>query len=214
MTKTTVGLNQRQVVLSNSFNSRIRTTNFTELSTQELIELSFNLKPSKAAELLESIDTLTDLKNVRTKFSSNKELQFEASFELSKRILQFDVKKEKITSSYGLAQHLIQETRDLEQEHFILLTLNTKNQIIRRRTLFIGTLNQSIAHPRDIFREAIRDNAAQIIVAHNHPSGDPSPSESDNMFTSRLTKACELIGIQMLDHLILGESTYHSYAEN
>jgi len=214
MTKTTVGLNQRQVVLSNSFNSRIRTTNFTELSTQELIELSFNLKPSKAAELLESIDTLTDLKNVRTKFSSNKELQFEASFELSKRILQFDVKKEKITSSYGLAQHLIQETRDLEQEHFILLTLNTKNQIIRRRTLFIGTLNQSIAHPRDIFREAIRDNAAQIIVAHNHPSGDPSPSESDNMFTSRLTKACELIGIKMLDHLILGESTYHSYAEN
>ncbi|EGO7722006.1 JAB domain-containing protein [Enterococcus faecalis] len=65
-----------------------------------------------------------------------------------------------------------------------------------------------------MFREAIRDNATQIIVAHNHPSGDSTPSESDNMFTSRLTKACELIGIQMLDHLILGESTYHSYAEN
>lgn len=80
--------------------------------------------------------------------------------------------------------------------------------------MFIGTLNQSIAHPWDIFREAIRDNATQIIVAHNHPSGDSTPSESDNMFTSRLTKACELIGIQMLDHLILGESTYHSYAEN
>lgn len=205
---------KKQLITSNMLNDRIRTTNFSELSTQELVELSFNLKPSQAAELLESIDALTDLKNVRTKFSSNKELQFEASFELSKRMLQFDVKKEKITSSYGLAQHLIQETRDLEQEHFILLTLNTKNQIIRQRTLFIGTLNQSIAHPRDIFREAIRDNAAQIIVAHNHPSGDPTPSESDNVFTSRLTKACELIGIQMLDHLILGESTYHSYAEN
>lgn len=172
------------------------------------------MKPSEAAELLESMDALTDLKNGLTKFSPNKELQFKASFELSKRILQFDVKKEKITSSYGLAQHLIQETRDLEQEHFILLTLNTKNQIIRQRTLFIGTLNQSIAHPRDIFREAIRDNAAQIIIAHNHPSGDPTPSDADSVFTSRLTKICELVGIQMLDHLILGESTYYSYAEN
>lgn len=162
MTKTTVRTNQRQVILLNSFNSRIRTTNFTELSTQELIELSFNLKPSKGAELLESMDSLTDLKNVLTKFLPNKEFQFKASFELSKRILQFDVKKEKITSSYGLAQYLIQETRDLEQEHFILLTLNTKNQIIRQRTLFIGTLNQSIAHPRGIFRESIKDNAAHL----------------------------------------------------
>ncbi|MCB5953264.1 DNA repair protein RadC [Enterococcus sp. BWT-B8] len=214
MAVTTEKTLKKQLTTSNMFNDRIRTTNFNELSTQELVELSFNLKPSQAAELLESIDVLTDLKNVRTKFSSNKELQFEASFELSKRILQFGVKKEKITSSYGLAQHLIQETRDLEQEHFILITLNTKNQIIRRRTLFIGTLNQSIAHPRDIFREAIRDNAAQIIIAHNHPSGDPTPSEADSVFTSRLTEICELIGIQMLDHLILGESTYYSYAEN
>lgn len=214
MAVTTEKTIKKQLTTSNMFNDRIRTTNFSELSTQELVELSFNLKPSQAAELLESIDTLADLKNFRTKFSSNKELQFEASFELSKRILQFDVKKKKITSSSGLAQHLIQETRDLEQEHFILLTLNTKNQIIRQRTLFIGTLNQSIAHPRDIFREAIRDNAAQIIIAHNHPSGDPTPSEADSVFTSRLTKICELVGIQMLDHLILGESTYYSYAEN
>ncbi|MCB5953955.1 RadC family protein [Enterococcus sp. CWB-B31] len=205
---------KKQLIASNVFNNRIRTTNFTELSTQELIELSFNLKPSKAAELLENIDTLADLRNGLTEFPPTMEFQFKASFELSKRILQFDVKKEKITSSYGLAQQLIQETRDLEQEHFILLTLNTKNQIIRRRTLFIGTLNQNIAHPRDIFREAIRDNAAQIIIAHNHPSGDPTPSEADSIFTSRLTKICELIGIQMLDHLILGESTYYSYAEN
>lgn len=205
---------KKQSITSNIFNNRIRTTNFNELSTQELIELSFNLKPSEAAKLLENIDDLADLKNVLTKFSPNMEFQFKASFELSKRMLQFDVKKEKITSSYGLAQHLIRETRELEQEHFILLTLNTKNQIIRQKTLFIGTLNQSIAHPRDIFREAIRDNAAQIIIAHNHPSGDPTPSEADSVFTSRLTKICELVGIQMLDHLILGNSTYYSYAEN
>lgn len=214
MTVTTEKTLNKQLTTSNMFNDRIRTKNFNDLSTQELIELSFNLKPSEAAELLESIDALTDLRNVLVEFSPNKEFQFKASFELSKRILQFDEKKEKITSSYGLAQHLIQKTRDLEQEHFILLTLNTKNQIIRRRTLFIGTLNQSIAHPRDIFREAIRDNAAQIIIAHNHPSGDPTPSEADSVFTSRLTEICELIGIQMLDHLILGESTYYSYAEN
>ncbi|HBI1549250.1 TPA: DNA repair protein RadC [Enterococcus faecalis] len=216
MTVTTVSTEntlKKQLMASNMFNSRIRTTDFKELSTQELIELSFNLKPSEAVRLLESMEALTDLKNVLTKFPPNKESQFKASFELSKRILQFDTKKEKITSSYGLAQLLIQDTRDLEQEHFILLTLNTKNKIIRQRTLFIGTLNQSIAHPRDIFREAIRDNAAQIIVAHNHPSGDPTPSETDNLFTARLTKACEIVGIPMLDHLILGESTYYSYAE-
>ncbi|MGC6768809.1 JAB domain-containing protein [Enterococcus sp. LJL51] len=170
MTRTAENTCTKQLMISNTFNNRIRTTNFNELSTQELIELSFNLKPSEAAKLLDSIDGLTDLRNGLSKFPTTMEFQFKASFELSKRILQFGVKKEKITSSYGLAQHLIQETCDLEQEHFILLTLNTKNQIIRQRTLFIGTLNQSIAHPRDIFREAIRDNAAQIIVAHNHPS--------------------------------------------
>ncbi|AQL52325.1 hypothetical protein KJZ24_08370 [Enterococcus faecalis] len=118
---------KKQLTAPNMFNDRVRTTNFNELRTQELIELLFNLKPSKAAELLESIDTLTDLKSVLTKFSPNMEFQFKANFELSKRMLQFDVKKEKITSSYGPVQHLIQEIRDLEQEHFILLTLNTKN---------------------------------------------------------------------------------------
>ncbi|EGO7722005.1 hypothetical protein [Enterococcus faecalis] len=122
---------KRQLTISNMFNNRIRTTNFNKLSNQELVELSFNLEPLKAAELLESIDTLADLKNGLTEFPSTMEFQFMASFELSKRILQLDVKKEKITNSYGLDQHLIQETRDLEQEHFILLTLNTKNQIIR-----------------------------------------------------------------------------------
>jgi DNA repair proteins len=91
--------------------------------------------------------------------------------------------------------------------------LNTKNQVIGRQTLSIGSLNASIVHPREVFRAAIRRSSASILCAHNHPSGDPTPSPEDILLTKRLAEAGELIGIELLDHLVIGDNRYTSLKE-
>lgn len=97
----------------------------------------------------------------------------QAMFELCRRFcLSSTTKVDNICSSVELAHRLMNEMTEYLQEHFVLITLDTKNQIIKQHTLFIGTLNQSIAHPRDVFRQAAADNAACFIIAHNHPCGD------------------------------------------
>ncbi|RLL47959.1 JAB domain-containing protein [Oceanobacillus piezotolerans] len=111
------------------------------------------------------------------------------------------------------ADYIMEEMRTLKQEHFIVLFLNTKNQVIHRQTIFIGSLNASIVHPREVFREAVKRSAASIIVAHNHPSGDPSPSQEDIHVTRRLLESGKLIGIELLDHLIIGDRKFVSLKE-
>ncbi|UYG98253.1 RadC family protein [Cytobacillus firmus] len=92
----------------------------------------------------------------------------------------------------------------LDQEHFEVLFLNSKNVVIGRKTIFKGSLNASIVHPREIFREAVKLSAASIIAGHNHPSGDPYPSREDIEVTKRLSEAGKLMGIDLLDHIIIG----------
>jgi DNA repair protein RadC len=107
----------------------------------------------------------------------------------------------------------MEEMRFLTQEHFVCLYLNTKNQVLHKRTIFIGSLNASIVHPREIFKEAFRRSAASIICLHNHPSGDPAPSKEDIEVTKRLVECGKIIGIDLLDHLIIGEHKYVSLKE-
>ncbi len=104
---------------------------------------------------------------------------------------------------------LIYDVFDLQgemQEHFIVLCLDVKNKIIAVKTVFVGSLNRSVVHPREVFNFAILSSSASIIVAHNHPSGNVLPSQSDIDVTSRLKDAGELLGIELLDHLIIGNS--------
>ncbi|MNV44920.1 hypothetical protein D3C71_1366980 [compost metagenome] len=91
--------------------------------------------------------------------------------------------------------------------------LNTKNHVIGQETLSMGSLNASIVHPREVFRAAIKCSSASIICAHNHPSGDPTPSPEDISLTSRLLQAGEIVGIDVLDHLIIGDSSFVSLKE-
>lgn len=91
------------------------------------------------------------------------------------------------------------------QEHFVVLSLNTKNVVTGVHTLHIGTVNASIVHPRDVFQRAILNNATSIIICHNHPSGDLSPSQEDIAVTKRIGEAGQLLGIEMLDHIIIGD---------
>ncbi|MDO9573706.1 MAG: DNA repair protein RadC, partial [Candidatus Contubernalis sp.] len=100
-----------------------------------------------------------------------------------------------------------------QKEYFKVILLNTKNQIISTELISIGSLNSSIVHPREIFSVAVKKVSAAVILVHNHPSGDPTPSREDIEVTKRIVQAGEIIGISVLDHMIIGEGRYYSFRE-
>lgn len=157
-----------------------------------------------------TIEELTAIKGI----GSAKGVQLLSAIELGKRMNQYkpDVRYV-IRSPEDGANYVMEEMRSLRQEHFVVLFLDTKNQVIHRQTIFIGSLNASIVHPREVFREAVKRSAASIIVIHNHPSGDPTPSKEDIHVTSRLVDSGKMIGIELLDHLIIGDRKFVSLKE-
>nr|WP_304413581.1 DNA repair protein RadC [Halobacillus sp. BBL2006] len=137
-----------------------------------------------------------------------------SAIEMGKRMQQMKpVERYMIRSPEDGADFVMEEMRDLKQEHFICLFLNTKNQVLHRQTIFIGSLNASIVHPREVFKEAVKRSAASIICAHNHPSGDPTPSQEDIQVTRRLKECGKMIGIELLDHLVIGDRKFISLKE-
>ncbi|MBS7577405.1 MULTISPECIES: DNA repair protein RadC [unclassified Enterococcus] len=141
-----------------------------------------------------------------------KAIEIKAMVELGKRIYQSaNPKPYQVLGSESFAKTLMPELGRLKQEHLIAFFLDAKNQIIRRRTIFIGSLNQSIAHPREILHYSVKYMAAAIILAHNHPSGIVNPSYADQKFTQKMKESCQIIGIELIDHLIIGRSDYYSF---
>ncbi|WIG41987.1 RadC family protein [Bacillus toyonensis] len=122
-------------------------------------------------------------------------------------------KERKISSPKDSFELLHELLENKDREHFIVVALNTKNEPVSINVCHIGSLNSSIVHPREIMKVAILSNAASILVAHNHPSGSVTPSPEDIQVTERLKKAGELMGIELLDHLIIGDNTYLSLKE-
>ena len=102
------------------------------------------------------------------------------------------------------------QLRGLDREHFWALALSTKNQLLRMVEVSVGSLNASIVHPRELFKEAVRISAASVVVVHNHPSGDPTPSGADIQLTRRLSKAGDVLGIELLDHVVIGDGGAHA----
>ena len=140
-----------------------------------------------------------------------KACQIMACFELGKRLSAFkEGKKPVIRNAKDIAKLFIPEMLALEKEHFKGIYLDSRKRIIKQENIFIGSLNESVVHPREIFKIALDENAAAIILLHNHPSGDPSPSDFDIEITRELIKAGELLGIQVLDHIIIGGKKYVS----
>ena len=109
--------------------------------------------------------------------------------------------------------HLLEHLRHEKREHFYAIMLDSKNGVIRSHPVHIGTVNMSIVGPREVFREAIRDGAASLIVAHNHPSGDPTPSPEDIDVTARLVEVGAMLDIPLLDHVIIGQTRWTSLKE-
>lgn len=121
--------------------------------------------------------------------------------------------KIRVTSPSIAANYVLSEMSVLEQEHFRIMTLNTKKEINFIREISKGTINMTIVHAREVFRAAISDNAHSIILLHNHPTGDPSPSKEDIGLTKNLIEASKIIGIDILDHIIIGDNRYFSFLE-
>lgn len=136
--------------------------------------------------------------------------QILASIELSKRYLIRSNKR--ITSAKEVYEEL-KEFSTKNQEHFLSITLDGASHIINTRTVFIGTLNQSMVHPREVFADAIADRAAGIIIAHNHPSGTLEASRADIQITQRLKEVSKLVGIELLDHVILAKDGFYSFSD-
>ncbi|UQZ33090.1 hypothetical protein C2I18_05660 [Paenibacillus sp. PK3_47] len=157
-----------------------------------------------------SIQELTNIKGI----GPAKAVQLKAGIELGRRMANSRLTEPvTIRSPQDAAEILTEQLRYLQKEHFVCLFLNTKNHVIAQETLSMGSLNASIVHPREVFRAAMKYSSAAIICAHNHPSGDPTPSPEDISLTSRLAKAGEIVGIDVLDHLIIGDSRYVSLKE-
>jgi DNA repair protein RadC len=140
-----------------------------------------------------------------------KAAQVKAAFELGKRLASTpEGPRLAIRTSADAAALVMEELRYREQEHFAAIFLDTRNQIIRVQTISVGTLTGSPAHPREVFKEALAHGSASLIVCHNHPSGDPSPSHEDVVLTQRLKQAGELVGVPLLDHIIIGAGRFVS----
>jgi len=144
-----------------------------------------------------------------------KAAQLKAALELGKRALAGPLTQgTKITSSRDLFIHYHPTLRDLRHEIFKVILLDAKHAIMRDTTVSEGSLTLSIVHPREVFTLAVKESAAAVIFLHNHPSGDPTPSQEDRVLTARLVSAGEVLGIRVLDHLVIGGGRYVSFADH
>ena len=144
-----------------------------------------------------------------------KALQLLALAQLSKRINEINIKKFIYVNNPEIIYELYRKKFEfVKQEHFIVLSLNVKNAIIGEQTIFIGTLSQSLIHPREIFKCVIINSASSFICLHNHPSGDVTPSKNDIEVTRQLLEIARLLTIPLVDHLIIGKNNYFSFKEN
>ncbi len=140
-----------------------------------------------------------------------KAIEIKAALELGKRMATYARRPaRRISSSRDVADLLATELRLYETEHFVCIELTAKNDVIKSYDVSRGSLDATGALPRDVFRQAIRDGAGAVIVAHNHPSGDPEPSEADIVITKRLAAAADLLGMRLLDHVVIGDGRHVS----
>ncbi len=158
-----------------------------------------------------SVEELTTIDGI----GKDKAATLVAAFELVRRI-EFESKwysNKKITSPKDIADIYLPLLRDEVQEKFYIICLSSSNRIIKHELLFVGTLNASLVHPREIFKTALINNSANIILLHNHPSGNPEPSQEDVKITNKIVEAGRSLEIQVFDHLILAGNSYTSFVE-
>jgi DNA repair protein RadC len=178
---------------------------------ENVIEMSHRVIAKYGLEKLAncSLQELQQIKGI----GNAKACEILAAFELAKRANICGAEKKNIKSAQEVFNYFLPKMRDLTQEQFHILLLNTRNKLIKEELISLGTLNGSLIHPREVFKSAIRESANSVIIVHNHPSGDPAPSREDEEITSKLVEAGEVLGIKVLDHVIIGKDKYWSWKE-
>jgi len=176
--------------------------------TKELnvIKLANKILKTWPGEKLQSIG-ITDLKSIHG-IGETKACEIIAMLELGRRLLKN--KQSVLLLSPQDVWNELRDIRDHKKEHFVVFYLDSRNQEIKREIISVGTLNTNLVHPREVFEPAIKNNAAQIIIAHNHPSGDSEPSPEDVAITKRLIEAGKILGIDILDHIVVSKNGYHT----
>jgi len=172
-------------------------------------------------ELLERFGSLAGIEQAGIKemcgvegIGPAKAAEIKAAIELGRRYQKPTLAGASFCSSGDVAAYYRPRMKDLKKEMFRCALLDTKNKIIREEVVSVGSLSASIVHPRDTFKAAVRESAAAVIFIHNHPSGDIKPSQEDILLTRRLVQAGEVIGIQVLDHIIIGDGDHFSFRDN
>jgi len=174
------------------------------VTVQKLLSQFGHLKGIAGA----SIEELSQVKGIGIAKAS----QIKAAFELANRLEVYSEtgKKPLVKTPEDVAGLVTGRLKGKKREHFLVILLDTRNQLIKVSEISVGSLDTSIVHPREVFKEAITASAASVIFVHNHPSGDPQASEDDIELTKRLSTAGEIIGIDVLDHIIIGGKNYLS----
>jgi len=156
------------------------------------------------------VNSLTNIKGI----GSVKAIELIAAIELGRRVyLEKTINEVKIGNTKDVYDYFNEELKDKKQEHFYALYLDNKKKVICKKLLYVGTINGSVAHPREIFKVAYLSSASFIICVHNHPSGDPTPSKEDIVFTNNLMEIGKLNNIPVLDHIVIGKNSYYSFFE-
>lgn len=156
----------------------------------------------------------TSVKELKNTFGlgSAKACEVVACFELGRRLLQN--KQSALLLPPKDVWDELKDLRDHKKEHFMIFFLDARNQEIKREIVSVGSLNANLVHPREVFEPAVRHLAAQVIIAHNHPAGDPSPSQEDSEITKQLVEAGKLLGIDVKDHVIVSKTNLFSFKEH
>lgn len=215
----------KEIPLEERPRERLKEVGVENLTNLELLSilLKTGLKNKNvkdiALELLKNY-SLSDLKDISLEelikikgIGEVKAIELLASIELGKRVALKQESKKKIFSPSEIFQEARYDLTGKKQEYFYAYYFNSKQELIEKKCLFVGTINASTTHTREVFKEAYKVSATSIICLHNHPSGDPTPSKEDIHFTKSLMETGQIQGIPVLDHLIIGEKNYYSFYE-
>ena len=216
--------------IPNSDKPRERLYNYGEenLSNEELLSIILKTGSKKysvkevSLKLLEMFGDITKLKDIGINSLTNvsgigkvKATELKAAIELGRRVYSNNnIEKIKFKNPKDIYNYFYPLIGDKKQEYFYCLYLDKQQNYIDKKCLFIGTIDNSVAHPREIFKEAYLLSASKIVCIHNHPSGDVNPSKSDIYFTMKIKEISIIHGIELIDHIIIGRNNYYSFHDN
>lgn len=175
------------------------------VTAQRILSAFGNVKNISQA----SLEELSSIRGI----GPAKAAQLKASFELAKRKEEVSGENISIKTSKDVLKLVRPRLKDKKKEHFLVLSIDTRSTLIRMGNISIGTLDANLVHPREVFKEAIQSLASSIILVHNHPSGNPEPSDADIEITKRIVKTGGVIGIDILDHIIIAKDRFYSFKE-